>query len=333
MRIVVPAGGTGGARFVRGLLAALADSSGTGAPGEGWTVTVIGNTGDDLTMWGLRVCPDIDTVLYTLGGGIDDERGWGRVGETFTVKDELAEYDSLPTWFGLGDRDLATHLTRTALLADGATLSEATAVLAARWELPGRGVRLLPMSDQPVETHVRLVPPGEDAPRLVHFQEYWVRWRAEPAVEAVVSVGAEDAVPAPGVLEAITEADFILLPPSNPVVSIGSVLAVPGIRTAIEESLAPVVGVSPIVGGQVVRGMADKLLPAIGVDVSAAGVGLAYGPGLLDGWLMDTSDAADVDRVAAAGIACRAVPLMMTDVPATAEIARQALALGELVEQ
>ncbi|NHC43798.1 2-phospho-L-lactate transferase [Motilibacter aurantiacus] len=329
MRIVVPAGGTGGARFVRGLLAALAGPA--GSPGS--TVTVIGNTGDDLTMWGLRVCPDIDTVLYTLGGGIDDERGWGRLGETFTVKEELSAYAVLPSWFGLGDRDLATHLTRTSLLAGGATLSEATAVLASRWGLPERGVRLLPMSDQPVETHVRLTPPGEATSRLVHFQEYWVRWRAEPAVEGVVSVGAEAASPAPGVLEAIAEADVVLLPPSNPVVSIGSVLSVPGIRDAIRESLAPVVGVSPIVGGRVVRGMADKLLPAIGVEVTAAGVGLAYGPQLLDGWLVDTSDAADVEQVAAAGIACRAVPLLMTDVAATAEIARQALALAQLVER
>ena len=325
MRIVVPAGGTGGARFIRGLLAALHDLDG---PHE---VTVIGNTGDDITLWGLRVCPDLDTVTYTLAGEINEAQGWGRPEETFTVRDELAGYAVLPTWFGLGDRDLATHLTRTSLLASGATLSQATATIAARWGLPDLGVRLLPMSDSPVETHVLVQhpsdPPGS-APRLVHFQEYWVGLRAAPEALDVVAVGAQESVPATGVLEAISDADVVLLPPSNPVVSIGTILAVPGVRDALVKASAPVVGISPLVGGRVLRGMADRLLPALNVVVDSGAVARHYGADLLDGWLVDTADATLVDGVESAGISCRSVPLLMSDVPATAAMAHAALELA-----
>lgn len=330
MHLVVPAGGTGGARFVRGLLAALEE-----VPGGPHEVTVVGNTGDDITLWGLRVCPDLDTVTYTLAGTIDEAKGWGRPDESFRVRDELAGYGVLPTWFALGDRDLATHLTRTSLLSAGATLTEVTTRLAGHWGLPELGVRLLPMSDSPVETHVLVQHPGDPEgaqPRLVHFQEYWVGLRAGPDALAVVARGAEEATPAPGVLEAIAAADVVLLPPSNPVVSIGTILSVPGIREALETTAAPVVGVAPLVGGRVVRGMADRLLPALRVPVEAGAVGLHYGPGLLDGWLVDTADARDVPAVEAGGIACRAVPLLMSDVPATAAIAREALALAGVLE-
>ena len=332
MRLVVPAGGTGGARFVRGLLSALESLPTDGPWGPGpHEVTVIGNTGDDITLWGLRICPDLDTVTYTLAGAIDGAKGSRRPDETFTVRDQLAPYGVLPTWFALGDKDLATHLTRTSLLAAGATLSEATATLTARWGLPGLGVTLLPMTDSPVETHVLVQHPEDPAdaePRLVHFQEYWVGLRASVPALDVVAVGAESARPAPGVLEAVAGADVVLLPPSNPVVSIGTVLAVPGIRAALEQTSAPVVGVAPLVGGRVLRGMADRLLPALGVAVDAGAVGVHYGPDLLDGWLVDTSDDERVAEVEAAGIACRAVPLLMSDVPTTARIALDALDLA-----
>ncbi|MGW0777579.1 2-phospho-L-lactate transferase [Streptomyces sp. NPDC002835] len=316
MRIVVLAGGIGGARFLRGLKQAAPEAD----------VTVIGNTGDDIHLFGLKVCPDLDTVMYTLGGGINEEQGWGRQDETFQVKSELAAYGVGPEWFGLGDRDFATHIVRTQMLSAGYPLSAVTEALCDRWQ---PGVRLLPMSDDRVETHVAVTADGER--KVIHFQEYWVRLRASVAAEAVVPVGADQAKPAPGVLEAIDSADVILFPPSNPVVSVGTILAVPGIREAIAEAGVPVVGLSPIVGGAPVRGMADKVLAAVGVEATAAAVARHYGSGLLDGWLVDTADEAAVADVEEAGIVCRAVPLMMTDVDATAEMARAALALAEEV--
>ncbi|MBT2447518.1 2-phospho-L-lactate transferase [Streptomyces sp. ISL-43] len=320
MRIVVLAGGIGGARFLRGLKAAVPDAD----------ITVIGNTGDDIHLFGLKVCPDLDTVMYTLGGGINEDQGWGRTDESFTVKEELAAYGVGPTWFGLGDRDFATHIVRTQMLGAGYPLSAVTEALCERWQ---PGVRLLPMSDDRVETHVAITEdtgqPGTTQRKVIHFQEYWVRMRASVDAEAVVPVGAEQAKPAPGVLEAIAAADVILFPPSNPVVSVGTILAVPGIREAVAAAGAPVVGLSPIVGGAPVRGMADKVLAAVGVESTAAAVALHYGTGLLDGWLVDTADADAVAEVEAAGITCRAVPLMMTDLAATADMARAALELAE----
>jgi LPPG:FO 2-phospho-L-lactate transferase len=214
VRIAVLAGGIGGARFLLGLREL------------GHDVTVIGNTGDDVEMWGLHVSPDLDTVMYTLGGGISAERGWGREDETFRVRDELAIYadahdDEAPSWFGLGDLDLATHVLRTRWLRAGVPLSEVTRRLCARWQ---PGVTLLPMTDDPVETHVTLA----DG-RVVHFQEWWVRLHAAVPATRIELTGAADATAAPGVLAAIADADVVLLPPSNPVVSVGTIVAVPGI--------------------------------------------------------------------------------------------------------
>ncbi|MEU8583316.1 2-phospho-L-lactate transferase [Streptomyces abikoensis] len=319
-RIVVLAGGIGGARFLRGLMSAVPDAD----------ITVIGNTGDDIHLFGLKVCPDLDTVMYTLGGGIHEEQGWGRAGESFAVKEELAAYGVGPEWFGLGDRDFATHIVRTQMLAAGYPLSAVTEALCARWK---PGVRLLPMSDDRIETHVLIDDPesGDGARKAVHFQEYWVRMRASVDAHAIIPVGAEQAKPAPGVLEAIAAADVVLFPPSNPVVSVGTILGVPGVREAVADAAAPVIGLSPIVGGAPVRGMADKVLAAVGVESTAAAVARHYGSGLLDGWLVDSVDAAAVAEVEEAGIRCRAVPLMMTDVEATAAMARAALALAEEV--
>ncbi|MCF2532693.1 2-phospho-L-lactate transferase [Yinghuangia soli] len=316
MRIVVLAGGIGGARFLRGLKAAEPQAD----------ITVVGNTGDDIHLFGLKVCPDLDTVMYTLGEGINEEQGWGRREETWSIREEMGKYGVEPTWFGLGDRDYATHIVRTQMMSAGYGLSAVTEALCARWQ---PGVRLIPMSDDRVETHVVVDDPDRPGTRkAIHFQEYWVKLRAEPTAHAIVAVGIEEAKPAPGVLAAIAEADVILFPPSNPVVSIGTILGVPGIRDALVEASAPVVGLSPIVGGAPVRGMADKVLEAVGVETSALAVAKHYGPGLLDGWLVDTADAASVPGVEEAGIPCRAVPLMMTDVEATAAMARAALDLA-----
>ena len=327
-QITVLSGGMGGARFLQGLLHGVAAGTLPGVSPDA-EVTVVANTADDLWVHGLKVCPDLDTVMYTLGDGIDLERGWGRRDESWSVREELAAYGVEPTWFGLGDRDIATHLVRTQMLEAGYPLSRVTDALCRRWR---PGVRLLPMSDDRVETHVAI--PDPDSPsgrRVVHFQEYWVRLRAEVPAEAVVVVGLEDAEPAPGVLEAITGADLVVLPPSNPVVSVGTILGVPGVRKALADTPAPVVGLSPIVGGSHVRGMAEQMLTSIGVEVSAAGVGLHYGSrehgGVLDGWLVDERDADQVSRLTEAGIACRAVPLMMTDVDATAAMAAAAVRL------
>lgn len=308
------AGGIGGARFLRGLKRALERAA---AEAE---ITVVGNTGDDIFLFGLKVCPDLDTVMYTLGGGINEEQGWGRADETFAVKDELAAYGLGPGWFGLGDRDFATHIVRTQMLDAGYPLSAVTEALCDRWR---PGVRLIPMTDDRVETHV-VITDGQGR-RAIHFQEWWVRLRASVPAGSITPIGAEDAKPAPGVLEAIEAADVVLLPPSNPVVSVGTILAVPGIRAAL--TAKTVVGVSPIIGGAPVRGMADACLTAIGVETSARAVAGHYGPELLDGWLVADTDAEAVGEIE--GIAVRSRPLLMTDDEASADIARAALDLAE----
>ncbi len=316
-------GGVGGARFLLGVKAALGLPAIGEAP-SGHEITAVVNTGDDVWVHGLRVCPDLDTCMYTLGGGIDAERGWGRAAESWTVKEELARYGADPDWFGLGDRDLATHLIRTRMLRAGYPLSAVTAALCDRWR---PGVRLLPATDDRCETHV--VVDDADGRRAMHFQEWWIRHHAQLPASGFAPVGADDAEPATGVLQAIAEADTVLLAPSNPVVSIGTVLAVPGIRTAIRETAAPVIGLSPIVGGHAVLGMAEACLTAIGVDSEAGAVGRHYGAraedGILDGWLVHTGDQATVP-----GVEVREVPLLMSDVDATAAMARAALDLAGL---
>ncbi|HEX2419038.1 MAG TPA: 2-phospho-L-lactate transferase [Micromonosporaceae bacterium] len=314
MRIVVLAGGIGGARFLIGVRGFAANFGGE--------VIAVVNTGDDVTLHGLRICPDLDSVMYTLGGGADPERGWGRINETWSVKEELAAYQAEPTWFGLGDRDIATHLVRTRMLSAGYPLSAVTEALCARWK---PGVRLLPATDDRAETHV--VCDGQ----ALHFQEWWVRHRGELPAQRFVYVGAEDAKPASGVLDAIHAADLILLAPSNPVVSIAPILAIPGIRDALRDGTAPVVGLSPIVAGTPLRGMADKCLEAIGVEVSAAAVGALYGSrggdGLLDGWLVDKADVG----TAVPGVKVRARPLLMTSEAETAGMVADAADLVGVV--
>ncbi|MGH3569913.1 MAG: 2-phospho-L-lactate transferase [Pseudonocardia sp.] len=336
MRVTVLVGGVGGARFLLGVKAAL--GLGVGGVGEAVAdvvaadpknaeheITAVVNVGDDIWLHGLRICPDLDTCLYTLGGGIDPQRGWGRAGETWAVTDELAAYGADPTWFGLGDRDLATHLVRTRMLRAGYPLSDVTTALAHRWR---PGVRLLPVTDDRVETHVVVDDPetGDTARKAIHFQEWWVRHQAKPTPHRFASVGAAQAQVLPAVREALAATDAVLVAPSNPVVSIGTLLEVPGMRDAMRAAPAKVVGLSPIVNGRPLRGMADACLTAIGVATTAEAVGRHYGArgdgGLLDGWLVHLGDTAEVP-----GVAVRSVPLLMTDVDATAEMARRALEL------
>jgi LPPG:FO 2-phospho-L-lactate transferase len=312
MRIVVLCGGIGGARFLMGVRAYARATCAE--------ITAIVNVSDDLTLHGLRICPDLDSVMYALGGAADRQRGWGREDERWTVKEELAAYGAEPTWFGLGDRDLATHLVRTTMLNAGYPLSAVTEALCVRWQ---PGIRLLPATDDWVETHVVV-----DGPTALHFQEWWIRHRGELPAQRFVFVGAETAKPAVGVLDAVAAADVVLVAPSNPVVSIAPILAVPGLRDAVVAGPAPVIGVCPVIGGAPVRGMADKCLAAVGVACTAAGVGGLYGArttgGLLDAWLVDTAD----EGTTVDGVVVHATPLWMTDEMATEAMVRAALELA-----
>ncbi|MBF6143404.1 2-phospho-L-lactate transferase [Nocardia farcinica] len=314
-RIVVLVGGVGGARFLQGVRELLPDAE----------VSAIVNVGDDVWMHGLRICPDLDTCMYTLGGGIDTERGWGRVGETWHAKEELAAYHAKPDWFGLGDRDIATHLIRTEMLRAGYPLSAVTEALCNRWQ---PGVKLIPATDDRCETHVVVTDPENPGERrAIHFQEWWVRYRANVETHGFATIGADEAKPAPNVIDIIETADAVLLAPSNPVVSIGAILAVPGIRGALRTARAKVIGVSGVIDGKPLRGMADECLSVIGVETTAEAVGRHYGArsatGILDGWLIHTTDTAEVP-----GVEVRSVPLLMTDPPTTAEIVREALDLA-----
>lgn len=304
-RIVVLAGGVGGSRFVLGVRSAFPDAQ----------ITVVVNTGDDLWLSGVRLQPDIDSILYALAGVNDTERGWGRADESERVSAELQEWGAGWPWFTLGDLDLGTHIARTGWLHDGLSYTQIAERLGARWPI---GVRLLPMTDAEVDTHVHT------AEGTMHFQEWWTRHRAQVRPLRFVNPGIEMARPAPGVVEAIAEADVVALAPSNPVVSIGPILAVPGMREALRACAAPVVGVSPVIGGAVVRGMADVCLDAIGVETSAAAVAGLYAD-LVDRWLIAEEDASLVDELAAETFEVRVRPLWMRDDATRAQLARDAL--------
>ena len=322
--VTILSGGVGGARFVRGVREHLYRTAPDGNGGTTADIRVIVNTGDDMWLAGLRITPDLDSIMYTLAGANDEVRGWGRIGETERVSAELTAYGVGWPWFTLGDLDLGTHIARSSLLRDGLPFSEVVERITARW---GLDVALLPMTEAEVETHV-VVETGEE----LHFQEWWTKHRAKLAATAFVQRGVESATPGPGVLEAIADADVILVAPSNPVVSIGTVLNIPGIRDALAAASARIVGVSPIIDGSVVRGMADACLTAIGVETSASAVALHYGArsagGLLDAWLVDETDAAAVAALTAAGISAVAVPLWMRDPDTSAQLGADALAAG-----
>ncbi len=325
MKIVVLAGGVGGSRFLRGMRAQLRNAH------PDAELTAIVNTSDDLWLAGLRITPDLDTILYTLAGINDTERGWGRVGETERVSGELREWGIGWPWFTLGDLDLSASIARTSWLRDGVPLHQVVERLQARW--PQVGARLLPATDDEVETHVIVDDPDHPGTRLeMHFQEWWTRYRAALPALAFPQRGIGGSSAAPGVLEASADADAVVLGPSNPVVSIGTLLAIPGVEEAVRATAAPVIGVSPIIGGAVVRGMADACLTAIGVETDAAAVARHYASraagGVLDGWLVDTVDADSVPGLAVDRIESRAVPLWMTDEALSAAIAGEVLSLA-----
>ncbi|MFZ0833744.1 MAG: 2-phospho-L-lactate transferase [Mycobacterium sp.] len=331
MKVTVLVGGVGGARFLLGVQFLLGLGQFAAGGANAHELTAVVNIGDDAWMHGVRVCPDLDTCMYTLGGGIDPERGWGHRNETWHAKEELARYGVQPDWFGLGDRDLATHLVRSQMLRAGYPLSAVTEALCRRWS---PGATLLPASDDRCETHVVITDPGPGdtagARRAIHFQEWWVRYRAQVLTHSFAFVGAEKATAGPGVVDAIESADVVFLAPSNPVVSIGAILAIPGIRAALRSAPAPVIGYSPIVSGKPLRGMADECLRVIGLPTTSEAVGAHYGArattGILDGWLVHDGDAAVIP-----GVTVRSVPLLMTDPAATAAMVRNGLEVAGLM--
>jgi LPPG:FO 2-phospho-L-lactate transferase len=309
--IVVLAGGVGAARFLRGLIRVVPPSE----------VTVIGNTGDDIDIYGVHVSPDLDIVTFMLAGILDEQRQFGITGDTHTLMAELAA-TGRETWFTLGDQDYAVCLARTLLLEEGEPLHVATARIAERF---GIGIRLIPMTDDLVFTTIRVR--GPDGEADLHFQEYWVRHRAALPAIGVTLEGGSDSRPAPGVLDAIATAEAVIVAPSNPVVSIGTILAVPGIREALGTTRAPVVGISPIVGGTVVRGMADKLMPVVGAEVSARGTAGLY-EDFLDGFVVDAVDADAQEAIEQLGVAVDTTQTMMHTPDDAAALAKVALELA-----
>ena len=311
MGVTALAGGIGAGKFLRGLRRVVGDEH----------LTVVGNTGDDLVIHGLRVCPDLDSVAYWLSGAGDRDRGWGRGGETFRATEELRRLAPDRAWFGLGDLDLAVHLLRTGRLDEGATLTTVTAEIAAAL---GLRVRLLPMSDDGVTT--RVIVATSEGERDLHFQDYWVRGGGRDPVRAVRYEGAAAARPGPDVLEAIANADAVVVCPSNPVASIGPILAVPGVRDALAARRPTVVGVSGIVAGAPLGGMADRLLPAVGAEVSALGAARCY-EGFLGGWLVDARDRDLAPAISATGITVGVADTIMTDDDVAEAVARAVLGL------
>lgn len=308
--IVVLSGGNGGGRFCRGLLGAVPSDQ----------VTIIGNTGDDIEIYGVRVCPDLDLITFMLAGILDQERGYGIQGDPRLAMEELSALGT-DTWFDLGDRDLALCLARTRMLRRGDPLHQVTARIAERYEI---GARLMPMTDSFCWTAI-----DTDAGTM-HFQEYWVRYRAEVPVHGVGWVGLDQARPAPGIAEVIASADAIVLAPSNPVVSIGPILAVPQMRELLASAKAPKVAVSPIVGGAVLRGMADRLMPAVGIEVSAFGIGKHYAD-LIDAVVIDQRDAEARTKLERLGLTVSVTDTIMRDDPAATALARSVLETAEAV--
>jgi LPPG:FO 2-phospho-L-lactate transferase len=280
-------------------------------------LTAVVNVGDDIELHGLHVSPDLDTITYTLAGAIDRERGWGLAGETWHAMEALRRFPGARTWFKLGDRDLATHLYRTDRMRAGATLTEVTAEIADAWNLP---LRLLPVTDDPLRTIVTIEGAGE-----VGFQEYFVERAHDVAVSSVRFAGAEEARPGPQVLDTLASAARIVIAPSNPIVSIDPVLAVPGVRDAVERRRDDVVAVSPIVAGAALKGPADRLLRELGHEASAVGVARLYAP-LAGTLVIDESDAELAPEVEEAGVRCVVAPTIMHDPDDAAALAAVVLA-------
>jgi LPPG:FO 2-phospho-L-lactate transferase len=305
--VAVLAGGVGAARYLAGLVQVVAPAA----------ITAVVNTGDDTTMHGLRICPDLDTVTYTLAGAVNPETGWGLAGETWQAMASLGAYDAARAWFNLGDRDLGTHLYRTGRLAEGASLSAITRDVVARWDVE---VRLLPMTDDHVATKVTVAGEGE-----IDFQDYFVGRQHAVPVQAVRFAGVESAVPADGVLDALRRATRIVIAPSNPIVSIGPILAVPGIRDALAARRDDVLAISPIVAGAALKGPADRLLVELGHEASVVGVARLYAE-VAGTLVVDTADADLASAVEAEGMRCVVAPTIMHGPAEAAALARVTLA-------
>ncbi len=304
--VAVVAGGVGAARMLGGLVQVVDPA----------TITAVVNTGDDVELHGLHISPDIDTITYTLAGAVNPETGWGLVGETWQAMEALGRYGGV-TWFNLGDRDLGTHLYRTQRLREGATLTEVTGEIVAAWDL---GLTLVPMSDDPVRTMITVVDEGE-----IGFQDYFVRRHHDVEATAIRFAGVEDADPSPAALAALADAERVIIAPSNPLVSIAPVLAVPGLRAAVEARRGDCVAVSPIIAGTTVKGPADRLLTELGHDASVVGVARLYAP-LAAKLVIDEADADLADAVRAEGIEAVVAPTMMYGPPEAAALARVVLA-------
>ena len=300
-------GGVGAARFLRGLVEVV----------DPRRIVAVVNTGDDTVLHGLHVSPDLDTVVYTLAGAISRERGWGLEGETWAAMEALGRYPSRFSWFGLGDRDLATHMFRTQRLGEGASLSTVTAEIAAAW---GVDVCMLPVTDDRVETRMDVEDEGE-----IGFQEYFVRRRHSVAVRGVRFAGADTATPAIGVLDALSTAGVVVICPSNPIVSIGPLLAVPGVREAVVGRRDRVVAVSPIVAGAALKGPAARLLSELGHEVSVVGIARLYAP-LATALVIDEADAALAPAVEAEGMRCVVTPTVMSGAAEATALAGAVLA-------
>lgn len=303
-KVTCLAGGVGAARILQGVVRVVSPED----------VTVIVNTGDDMVLYGLNISPDIDIVTYTLAGIVDQEKGWGIENDSFGFLEQMRRYGH-DTWFGLGDRDLATHINRTKLLKQGHSLSEVTRI---HCNVFGVKTRIIPMTDQKFETHI------ETSKGLMHFEEYLVKHRADDMVQGVKFLGKESAKPAPGVIESILEADVVLIAPSNPIVSIGTILSLDGIREALVNTDAPVKGVSPIIGGKPVKGPADKLMSGLGYEVSALSVALIYRD-FLDHFVIDTVDRGMVEKIIEMGISVSVTNTIMRTMEDKIALAETAL--------
>jgi len=310
MRIVVLAGGVGASKFLWGLAQEMGEKD----------LSAIVNTGDDIELHGLKICPDLDIVTYTLAGLVDTDKGWGFAGDTFQCMGVLAKYGQ-PVWFNLGDRDLATHIFRTQALRQGRRPTE---VADAIRRALGVGARILPMSDDPVATHILV---GNGAMPPLHFQEYLVQRGATDEIRGIEYRGSARARPTQEVLAALREAEAIFLAPSNPVASIGPILAVPGIRECLRETQAPCVAISPVVGGRSLKGPTDKFLRWAKVEVSALGVAGLYHSTLhgLDGMMIDAADAGEAPGIEALGIRVRVGEIVMHGPEEKRQVARMAL--------
>ncbi|MBS7636874.1 2-phospho-L-lactate transferase [Candidatus Bathyarchaeota archaeon] len=300
-KVVALAGGVGAAKLLRGLVKVVPPKN----------LFIIGNVGDDVELYGLHISPDLDIIMYTLAGIVDEDKGWGIAGDTFNCLEMLGRL-GFETWFKLGDKDLAFHITRTKMLREGMTLSQATAKLC---RMLGVEVNLIPMSDNPVRTKI------QSGNRLLEFQEYFVKRGTMDTVTGVIYEGAEKAKPAPGVIQAIEEAGQVIICPSNPILSIAPILAIKAIKKALEKSKAPVVGISPIVGGKALKGPADKVMASMGFEPSAYGVAKFYGA-LLKHFIIDETDEGQKNRIERLGIKVTVANIVMRSLEDSIRLAK-----------